>query len=340
MATEVLNNKTDCDTKEVVRRTFYKNRIRKDNIKLELDENSHQEERRQLLLEHQKEQRHEAFNIARGIFEEIYSSELENENSMDVEEYSSQSRYPRKYKKFNRMMLSEWMFDVPQDFSENWIMVPCPIGKRTRLISRQGITKAYSRNGVLCNTFPSALPGGNSDADMHHSAIVDCIWVKDQQIYYILDVLYWCQLPFTFCEAQMRLYWINNKICEAKEFKECDTDINKYPILPLQNINCDSDLSSALTQLDVELKSIDGFLFYHRNAHYYFGCTPLVTWLKSFMLPEVLGIFVPSPFDEKPDNYINFEHYMQQNKKRTIEKKNKKKNAKNLMDIELLKTEI
>lgn len=54
---------------------------------------------------------------------------------------------------------------------------------------------------MLCNTFPSALPGGNSDADMHHSAIVDCIWVKDQQIYYILDVLYWCQLPFTFCEV-------------------------------------------------------------------------------------------------------------------------------------------
>lgn len=55
MATKVLNNKTDCDTKEVVRRTFYKNRIRKDNIKLELDEDWHQEERRNLLLKHQKE---------------------------------------------------------------------------------------------------------------------------------------------------------------------------------------------------------------------------------------------------------------------------------------------
>lgn len=129
----------------------------------------------------------------------------------------------------------------------------------------------------------------------------------------------------------MRLYWINNKICETKEFKECDIDINKYPILPLQNINCDSDLSFALTQL--ELKSIDGFLFYHRNAHYYSGYTPLVTWLKSFMLPEVLGIFVPSSFDEKPDNYINFEHYMQQNKKRAIEKKNKKRNTKNLVSF-------
>lgn len=55
MAAEVLSNKTNCDTKEVVRRTFYKNRIKKDNIKLELDENWHQEERRNLLLKHQKE---------------------------------------------------------------------------------------------------------------------------------------------------------------------------------------------------------------------------------------------------------------------------------------------
>lgn len=335
MAAEVLSNKTNCDTKEVVRRTFYKNRIKKDNIKLELDENWHQEERRNLLLKHQKEQRHEAFNIARGIFEEICFSELENEDSMDVEE-CSQSKFPQKYKKFNRMMLSEWMLDVPQDFCENWIMVPCPIGKRSRLISRRGITKAYSRKGVLCDTFPSALPGGNSDADMRHSAIVDCIWINNQQTYYILDVLYWCQLPLTFCEAQFRLYWINNKIRETKEFKECDTDTNKYPILSLQNINCDSNLNSALTQLDLELKSIDGFLFYHRNAHYYFGYTPLVTWLKPFMLPEALGIFVPSPFDEKPDNYISFEHYMQKQNRR----KNKKRNTKNLMDIELPKIEV
>lgn len=76
-----------------------------------------------------------------------------------------------------------------------------------------------------------------------------------------------------------------------------------------------------MTQLDLELKSIDGFLFYHCNAHYYFGYTPLVTWLKSFMLPEVLGIFVPSPLDEKPDNYVNFEHYMQQYKEKREQKK-------------------
>lgn len=87
--------------------------------------------------------RNEAFNIARGIFQEIYFSELKDEESMDVEECSSQSRCPQRYKKRNRMMLSEWMIDVPQDFSENWFMVPCPVGKRTRLVSGRVVIFLY-----------------------------------------------------------------------------------------------------------------------------------------------------------------------------------------------------
>lgn len=62
---------------------------------------------------------------------------------MDVEECSSQSRCPQRYKKKNRMMLSEWMIDVPQDFSESWFMVPCPVGKRTRLVSGRVLIFIY-----------------------------------------------------------------------------------------------------------------------------------------------------------------------------------------------------
>jgi len=89
-----------------------------------------------------------------------------------------------------------------------------------------------------------------------------------------------------------------------------DTDINRYPILTLQNIDCNSDLSSALINLD-ELHPLDGFLFYHRDASYTYGQTPLVTWLKPFMLSEVLGISVPSSLDERPNDYISFEHHVQ-----------------------------
>jgi len=56
---------------------------------------------------------------------------------------------------------------------------------------------------------------------------------------------------------------------------------------------------------------LDGFLFYHRKALYTYGHTPLVTWLKPFMLSEVLGISVPPSLDEKPNDYTSFEHHVQ-----------------------------
>lgn len=47
-------NINDRDTREAARRKFYKSRIRRDNFRLEIDENTSQEERRRLLLEYQK----------------------------------------------------------------------------------------------------------------------------------------------------------------------------------------------------------------------------------------------------------------------------------------------
>lgn len=332
------NVNINVDEKEIIRRHFYKNRIRKDNIKLELDDSTPQEERRRLLLEHQKKFRDATFNASRGISQEcseneeyvMDAEEYTAEEYMDVEEYkkdmedmymrenfaSSYYRITSHDSRSNRMMLSEWMMDVPQDFTENWIMVPCPIGKRVRLISGWGETRAYSRKGALHGVFPSALPGGNPDSDLHNSAALDCIWIKEKKLFYILDVLYWSQLPFTNCEVECRFFWIKCKFQEIPELKERGTDTNRYPILPPQKIDCNSDLYTALTNLNIE-HPLDGFLFYHRQALYTYGQTPLVTWLKPFMLSEVLGIAVPSSWlDEKPNDYINFEHHVQKVKRK------------------------
>lgn len=111
-------------------------------------------------------------------------------------------------------------------------------------------------------------------------------------------------------QAEFRLYWIDSKLGETEELGERDTERNAHPILPLPRISCNSDLSAALMDLPPELLPLDGLLFYHRNAQYNFGRTPLVTWLKPFMLPEVLGVSVPPPLDERPDDYVNFEHYI------------------------------
>lgn len=329
MATEVLNNKTEPITREDIRRTFYKSKIRRDNIKLEFDDDTPQEERRRLLLEYQKKHREEAFNAARGILQETYFSEVEDkEEPMDTEQYRARTKSHR-YRR-HPMMLSEWMVDVPQDLTETWIMVPCPLGKRSRLVASKGVTKVYSRKGKLCNTFHSALPGGNPDADWRQYAVLDCIWMKKQKVYYVLDVLSWRAQPLTSCEAEFRLYWIDSKLGETEELGERDTERNAHPILPLPRISCNSDLSAALMDLPPELLPLDGLLFYHRNAQYNFGRTPLVTWLKPFMLPEVLGVSVPPPLDERPDDYVNFEHYINST---TKSGRSSKKVVENFMEI-------
>ncbi|XP_039308205.1 snurportin-1 isoform X2 [Solenopsis invicta] len=355
--------KASCDAREAVRRQFYKNHIKGDYFKLDIDEITPQEERRRLLLEYQKKFRAETIDAARGMHLKQYSIS-ENEEHMDEEyieeeymedeymddeceqgecmecEEQNAKKYWKKHmehreanhicnkkdlnymkvegyaswhyriipnqSKTYRMMLSEWMLDAPQDFTEKWIMVPCPIGHRVRLISGWGETKAYSRAGIIHAVFPSALPGGNPSSNMHHSAAIDGIW------------------------SELRLFWLKTKFMETPELKK-RTDINKYPILSIPNIDCNLDLSSALENLDSKLYPLDGFLFYHREAIYTYGCTPLVTWLKPFMLSEVLGISAPSLFNEKPDDYIDFQHHLQ---KIEAKKCNKTTTAMNSMEIE------
>ena len=41
---------------------------------------------------------------------------------------------------------------------------------------------------------------------------------------------------------------------------------------------------------------VDGLLFFHKRTHYTFGRTPLVGWLKPYMVPEILGVSVPEAY--------------------------------------------
>lgn len=51
---------------------------------------------------------------------------------------------------------------------------------------------------------------------------------------------------------------------------------------------------------------LDGVLFYHKEAHYEAGCTPLVGWLKPYMIPEILNVSMPELIlNQAPSDYIN-----------------------------------
>jgi len=34
-----------------------------------------------------------------------------------------------------QLMLSEWMLEIPDNFADDWVMVPCPVGKRSLVIA-------------------------------------------------------------------------------------------------------------------------------------------------------------------------------------------------------------
>ncbi|MEQ2202703.1 hypothetical protein XENOCAPTIV_012829, partial [Xenoophorus captivus] len=48
--------------------------------------------------------------------------------------------------------------------------------------------------------------------------------------------------------------------------------------------------------------TVDGLLFYHRQTHYTPGSTPLVGWLRPYMVTDILSMEVPAgPLTTKPE---------------------------------------
>ena len=67
---------------------------------------------------------------------------------------------------------------------------------------------------------------------------------------------------------------------------------------------------------------LDGLLFYHKRAHYAFGTTPLVLWLKAFMLPEILGVPVSAQhMAQRPTSYSTFSHHAEQVRTNAVSRK-------------------
>ncbi|KAJ0069767.1 hypothetical protein NL108_013292 [Boleophthalmus pectinirostris] len=250
-----------------------------------------QSERRRRFLELQKTKRLNYVNHARRLADGDWTStdsdgeeqveaaeqgdqprdapEEEEEEGMEVE----RRRLPKHYA--NQLMLSEWLVDVPSDLACDWLLVVCPVGKRSLIVASKGSTAAYTKSGYCVSRFPSLLPGGNR----HNSAmgkdytILDCIYSEVDRTYYILDVMCWRGHPVYDCPTEFRFYWLQSKVQETEGLSEI-----------------------------AKRNPVDGLLFYHKQTHYTPGSTPLVGWLRPYMVADILGIEVPvGPLTKKPD---------------------------------------
>lgn len=81
----------------------------------------------------------------------------------------------------------------------------------------------------------------------------------------------------------------------------------------------------------------DGLLFYHIESVYISGFTPLVGWLKPYMVTELFGINVHSSYLEKiPKGYTTLQNYVKSLDR--VQRRTKKGNAEddNLAEVSFL----
>lgn len=76
----------------------------------------------------------------------------------------------------------------------------------------------------------------------------------------------------------------------------------------------ENDLAACLSAYPMwpeNRPKLDGLLFYHKEASYVPGTTPLVGWALPFMLPEIFGTNLNNYincayFNDRPVNYIDY----------------------------------
>ncbi|XP_045462069.1 snurportin-1 [Harmonia axyridis] len=301
---------------------YYKNNSKTSNLTLQ--------QRRETFLNAHKEKHSSAFDERRDLselFEEYDCTSDETEGElMEVE------KSPRRKKIRFRVSMSEWFTQIPDDLSDKWLVKFCPVGKRRLIISNMGKTKCFNKFGQKLFHFISSLPGGSRKYTKKGGlSVLDCIFNEKTNTFFILDMLVWNSVSFLDCEAELRHCWMRSRFLEnPEEFTPYGK--NSYTFKFLSEYPADIEtIRSEMWLYETKNEVIcDGLIFYHRESPYISGLNPLITWLKPFMLPEVLNIDVPQEYDKKrPSNYINLKSYLM-----NISEKRKRRSQMELMETE------
>lgn len=113
---------------------------------------------------------------------------------------------------------------------------------------------------------------------------------------------------------EFRFFWLRSQFLDNPEFSII-SDRNKYKFYHLDYASASaaiiSGMLSSIPRLEEKTFLYDGILFYHKESVYISGFTPLVTWLKPYMVPEVFGCDVNEVYmQKKPHNYDSFQEFI------------------------------
>ncbi|GMT16820.1 hypothetical protein PFISCL1PPCAC_8117, partial [Pristionchus fissidentatus] len=195
------------------------------------------------------------------------------------------------------LMTSEWLIDIPDELTHSWMSVMIPVGKRSLVVANRGVTKVYNKGGRLLRSVDTRLPGGGRGGPGRakgHSCMLDCIVNLDKLQFFILDVIQWNDMTFYESPFDLRRFYLNSRMEENMQLSHTTAKSRAtFHVLP----SCVATPESISTMMNTSVDfTVDGVLFYHPEVLYTPGQSPLVGWLKPWMLPEILNVTVPEKF--------------------------------------------
>lgn len=111
----------------------------------------------------------------------------------------------------------------------------------------------------------------------------------------MLDLLCWNSHVFYDSERECRYFLLDSKLSEEGDAICKRSSRNPFLFqLLVQNLCTREDLECVLSKQHPT--PVDGLLFFHKQGHYVRKLSPLCTWLKPHMVPEILRVPVSQGF--------------------------------------------
>ena len=253
--------------------------------------------RRAATLERQRRGKRDALALARAV-----AASTERDDDRDARGDARDDRGAAR----DVVTRPEWMWDdAPDDLRAAWLARPRARGTRCVVVARGGRTTARSaRDGETLRTFQSGLPGGSARTTRGRReecfCVLDCVFAEDERArrerggeatatatatgtgtgtgaYHVLDVMAWNGAAMYDCDAEFRFYWAHTRLTEECDACEAPNAAlgRDFAFVPTPWYECDVDGVSRAYAGEIGTE-IDGLLFYHKEAAYENGATPLV----------------------------------------------------------------
>lgn len=73
--------------------------------------------------------------MATNEFDEDVKDEEEEEMDSTMHDKNSKKTNRKRNRYADELMLSEWLVDIPESLSKDWICIPCPVGRRCLVVA-------------------------------------------------------------------------------------------------------------------------------------------------------------------------------------------------------------